>query len=272
MNERDMARLRTMCQVMLGEVQVLQRMVCKRIRRLANGAIGAIDLWHEKSGTDSLIFGRARIGHFACLQQALQRARPMGPRHGSGRLWGWHNGSYLRDEYAVQHDGFCKGSWMVWPCWGILPSKGRGGAWTTATDRPVRASHLQTFKSPYGQARPAWQRKMDASRWRSAATAMRGRLQTLHRIALVYEGNGHGKIQVSMTGQRWLAGLDGRLSRDPAEDVPLAESVHVEGQTRGISRSFTRIGLLCLRRPVDQEALFAGSHLCPIPVWRAAFR
>ncbi|KAH0496891.1 hypothetical protein TgHK011_004235 [Trichoderma gracile] len=173
--------------------------------------------------------------------------------------------TYVRDEYAVQHDGFCKGSWMVWPCWGILPSKGRGGAWTTATDRPVRASHLQTFKSPYGQARPAWQRKMDASRWRSAATAMRGRLQTLHRIALVYEGNGHGKIQVSMTGQRWLAGLDGRLSRDPAEDVPLAESVHVEGQTRGISRSFTRIGLLCLRRP---RSTFCG--LPPLPDTRLA--
>ncbi|TFB03520.1 hypothetical protein CCMA1212_004457 [Trichoderma ghanense] len=157
MNERDMARLRTMCQVMLGEVQVLQRMVCRQGRRLANGAI---------------VFGRARVGYFSCLQQALPRARPMRPRHdGSGRLWGWHNGSYLlvRDEPAAQHDG------------------------------------------------------------------------------------GHGKIQVPITSCGF-AGLDGRLSRDAVEDVPLAESVYVECQTRGISRSFTRIGFLCLRRPGSLRA------------------
>ncbi|PTB70745.1 hypothetical protein BBK36DRAFT_1175363 [Trichoderma citrinoviride] len=172
MNERDMARLRTMCKsLLLGEVQVLQRMVRKRVRRLVNGAIGAMD------------FG----------MRALQRARPMGPRHGwSGRLWGWHNGSYLRDEYAVQHDGFCK-------------------------DRGCKRTRQDT----------------------STITSC------------------------------WLVGLDGRLSREYAEDVSLGKSVHVECQTRGISRSFTRIGSLYLRRLIR---LFAGSHARPIPALQAAFR
>lgn len=43
-----------MCQVLLGEEQQgLQMMVCKRVRSLAKGAIGAMDLWHD-SPTSSL--------------------------------------------------------------------------------------------------------------------------------------------------------------------------------------------------------------------------